>query len=123
MLARLATNMDNMYTIEFIDFDAKDWTMNVVRKMVEFIESNCVLSNAEIWSNEDLLDLLATHKTETTFVVIDSNNQIYFNFSTGLVKVNISKSVKEHTMEVKVCGMLRYVLNFEKVFEHSSSTI
>ena len=123
MLARLATNMDNMYTIEFIDFDAKDWTMNVVRKMVEFIESNCVLSNAEIWSNEDLLDLLATHKTETTFVVIDSNNRIYFNFSTGLVKVNISKSVKEHTMEVKVNGMLRYVLNFEKVFEHSSSTI
>ena len=123
MLARLATNMDNMYTIEFIDFDAKDWTMNVVRKMVEFIESNCVLSNAEIWSNEDLLDLLATHKTETNFVVIDSNNQIYFNFSTGLVKVNISKSVKEHTMEVKVNGMLRYVLNFEKVFEHLSSTI
>ena len=123
MLARLATNMDNMYTIEFIDFDAKDWTMNVVRKMVEFIESNCVLSNAEIWSNEDLLDLLATHKTETNFVVIDSNNRIYFNFSTGLVKVNISKSVKEHTMEVKVNGMLRYVLNFEKVFEHSSSTI
>ena len=120
MLARLATNMDNMYTIEFIDFDAKDWTMNVVRKMVEFIESNCVLSNAEIWSNEDLLDLLATHKTETNFVVIDSNNRIYFNFSTGLVKVNISKSVKEHTMEVKVCGMLRYVLNFEKVFEHLS---
>ena len=123
MLAKLASSMGNMYTIEFIDFDAKDWTMNVVRKMVEFIESNCVLSNAEIWSNEDLLDLLATHKTETTFVVIDANNQIYFNFPTGLVKVNISKSVKEHTMEVKVDGMLRYVLNFEKVFGHFSPTI